>query len=81
MAKFINEMDATATPASVNGMGSVSLPGDPNSSTDFASQKTGSGDNPNPAFKRKNKFKKFSTFVQSLQSPSLLDKSTKIDLS
>jgi len=82
MAKFINEMDAAATPSSVNGMGSVVLPGDPNSTTDFASQKTGSGDKPNPSFKRNKKFKTFAehVFAQNA-SPSLLDKSTKIDLS
>ena len=40
----LTENMAMATPGSVNGMGSVSMPGDPGTSAEFATQETGSGD-------------------------------------
>jgi hypothetical protein len=53
------EEDATgiSTPTNTPGMGDVSLPGNPGSSTSFAGQKVGSGDSPMPA-KKKKKMKK-----------------------
>ena len=42
----LDEMNATAVPASVNGMGDVSFPGDPGSQDSFDTQKVGSGDIP-----------------------------------
>lgn len=48
--------DAMASPSNVNGMGSVTFPGDPGDITSFASQKTGSGDV--PATRRRLKTKK-----------------------
>jgi hypothetical protein len=54
------EEDATgiSTPTNTPGMGDVSLPGNPGSSTSFASQKVGSGDSPFPMKKNKNKKRK-----------------------
>ena len=40
----LDEMDATATPGSVNGMGSVRNPGNPGAQGSFTTQETGSGD-------------------------------------
>jgi len=42
----LDEMDAAATPASVNGMGDISFPGNPGSQDSFDTQETGSGDIP-----------------------------------
>jgi len=40
----LDEMEATATPASVGGMGAISFPGNPGSQSSFSTQETGSGD-------------------------------------
>lgn len=58
----IEENATMATPASVNGMGSVSLPGNPGTQDAFDTQKVGSGDNPNPKTTKKKKKAQFKTF-------------------
>lgn len=68
--KPIKENTAAATPASVNGMGAPALPGNPGTQSDFATQKTGSGDIPyslvkgQPKKKKKSSFKKFNDFIK-----------------
>ena len=44
MRYAIEENNAMATPGSVNGMGNVSLPGNPGTQAEFSTQETGSGD-------------------------------------
>ncbi len=44
MRYAIEENNAMATPGSVNGMGDVSLPGNPGTQAEFSTQETGSGD-------------------------------------
>ena len=58
----IEENATMATPASVNGMGAVSLPGNPGTQADFISQTPGSGDKPNPSRTKKKKKSQFKTF-------------------
>jgi hypothetical protein len=70
------EEDATgiSTPTNTPGMGDVSLPGNPGSSTSFTGQKVGSGDSPMPA-KKKKKMKKlverFEDFMKDSQSVAI----------
>jgi hypothetical protein len=58
----IEENATMATPTSVNGMGSVSLPGNPGTQDAFVNQKVGSGDKPNPSTTKKKKKAQFKTF-------------------
>jgi hypothetical protein len=58
----IEENATMATPTSVNGMGSVSLPGNPGTQDAFVNQKVGSGDKPNLSTTKKKKKAKFKTF-------------------
>jgi hypothetical protein len=58
----IEENATMATPTSVNGMGSVSLPGNPGTQNAFVDQTVGSGDNPNPRTTKKKKKAQFKTF-------------------
>jgi len=44
MRYALEENNAMATPGSVNGMGDVSLPGNPGTQAEFSTQETGSGD-------------------------------------
>ena len=66
----VEENVGTATVASVNGMGAPSMPGNPGSQGDFATQKTGSGDIPyslvkgQPKKKKKSSFKSFNDFIK-----------------
>jgi hypothetical protein len=60
--RVIKENATMATPASVNGMGAVSLPGNPGTQADFISQTPGSGDKPNPSRTKKKKKSQFKTF-------------------
>tara|TARA_R110002153_G_scaffold98353_2_gene233381 strand:- start:145 stop:567 length:423 start_codon:yes stop_codon:yes gene_type:complete len=64
----VGENSTMATPGSVNGMGSVSLPGDPGTQSEFGSQKVGSGDKMNQKQtkkKRKKQFKSYREFIGS----------------
>jgi len=47
----------------VQSMGSVELPGNPGSADSFATQKVGSGDNPEPKKKKKIKLLSFDNFL------------------
>lgn len=58
----IEENATMATPTSVNGMGSVSLPGNPGTQDSFVNQKVGSGDKPNSRTTKKKKKSRFKTF-------------------
>lgn len=70
MKKFNENL---ATVGSVNGIGEVSLPGNPTSQADFVNQLPGSGDNPNPMtllpkkLKKKKYFKFFSDYKNLLK--------------
>ena len=44
MKYALEENNTMATPGSVNGMGNISMPGDPGTQTSFVGQETGSGD-------------------------------------
>lgn len=63
------EEDVTVNPnMNTQGMGNVVLPGDPGSADSFASQDTGSGDQPFPQKKKKPKLLSFSQFLYKMKA-------------
>lgn len=64
----VQENSTVATLGSVNGMGSPSFPGNPETQSEFGSQKVGSGDKMDPKQTKKKKKKAFKSYKEFLDT-------------
>tara|TARA_B110000503_G_scaffold4852_2_gene6481 strand:+ start:1784 stop:2035 length:252 start_codon:yes stop_codon:yes gene_type:complete len=70
-SNILRENSTAATLGSVNGMGSIALPGDPGTQSEFGSQKVGSGDKMNQKQTKKKRNKQFKSYREFIGSDEL----------